>query len=289
MMMRIVQWLARLGRKRTNRAEKMQIPPPSDQARGVSFDIQVDPADERGRQLKLSGGDFNPPALKMWKLLLASGSWTHVLDVGANYGEMLFNIVRPPGSLIVAIDANPSIIPFLAKNLERAGVRAQILCTGISDRVGQAEFLQDTRWSGTSRLTIAGETKSDAVRTIAVPTTTISKVLTEQGVAITAMHLALKIDIEGWEAHALRGTLEVLDDLADFAALVEVQNASEDNLRWIVEHFDIQLYERATSSLTPTEGYTVDRLRERLGTGQFHHHLDVVLRRKKAPGAQAAS
>lgn len=286
-MMRFVQWLASVGRKLANRPLTTEVPPPSDQGRGP-FDIQVDPTDERGRQLKLSGGDFNPPALKMWKLLLASGSWTHVLDVGANYGEMIFNIVLPPDTRVIAVDANPSIIPFLTKNLERTGVQTQVICTGISDRVGPAAFLQDTRWSGTSRLAAEGEVKGEAMRAITVPVTTISAVLAEQAAAPRAMRLALKIDVEGWEARALRGTLDVLDELADFAALVEVQHASDDDLRWIVERFDIQFYEWATSSLTAAEHHTVDGVKERLRGGQFYH-LDVILRRKKGPAGQVRS
>jgi FkbM family methyltransferase len=287
-MMGFVQWLASVGRKLANRPATTEVPP-SDRGRDAPFAIQVDPTDERGRQLKLSGGDFNPPALKMWTLLLASGSWTHVLDVGANYGEMIFNAVLPPDTRVIVIDANPSIIPFLTRNLERAGIRAQVICTGISDRVGQAEFLQDTHWSGTSRLAAEGEMKGEAMRAITVPITTISAVLAEQGAAPMAMRLALKIDVEGWEARALRGTLDVLDDLADFAALVEVQHASDDDLRWIVERFDMQFYEHATRSLTAAEHHTVDGVKERLRSPAQFYHLDVVLRRKKGPAGLVRS
>jgi FkbM family methyltransferase len=286
--MRFVRWLASVGRKFANRPAPMDVPPPSDPGRGAPFDIQVDPGDERGRQLKLSGGDFNPPALTMWKLLLASGSWTHVLDVGANYGEMIFNVALPADARVIVVDANPSIIPFLAQNLKRAGVRAQVICTGISDRVGQAAFLQDTHWSGTSRLAVEGEAKTDVMRAITVPITTISAILAGQGAATTAMRLALKVDVEGWEARALRGTLDVLDDLADFAALVEVAHLSDDDLCWIVERFDVQLYEHATGSLTAAEGRRVEGLKERLGSHQFYH-LDVILRRKNGHAARAGT
>lgn len=71
--------------------------------------IHVDPLDRRAQKLIQSDGNLNPPALSAWHLLLQQHAWTHVIDFGANYGEMLVNGGLPSGASIIAVEPNPAI------------------------------------------------------------------------------------------------------------------------------------------------------------------------------------
>jgi hypothetical protein len=46
----------------------------------------------------------------MWRSLLAERPWTHVIDVGANYGEMLVGVELPRAATVIALEPNPFVI-----------------------------------------------------------------------------------------------------------------------------------------------------------------------------------
>ena len=47
--------------------------------------------------------------------LLAERPWTHVIDVGANYGEMLVGVELPQAATVIALEPNPFVIPYLTR------------------------------------------------------------------------------------------------------------------------------------------------------------------------------
>lgn len=234
--------------------------------------IHVDPADERGRRLVAAGGSLNTPTLLAWDLLLAEGGWTHVVDVGANYGEMLVNGGLPRDARIVAIEPNPAIRVRLERTLREAGLAAEILDVALSATEGEAALLVDAAWSGTTRLARPEDGAGLPVRT-----TTLAAVLRACGTPPGAVKALLKIDVEGHEAEVLRGVVDDLPALGGFAALVEVLHGAEAELAWMERHFDVALLEPgATPRLVRAPR---GRLREMLASGRFYPQ-DVVLRRR---------
>jgi FkbM family methyltransferase len=53
----------------------------------------------------------------MWKLLIAADSWAHMIDVGANYGEMLVKVELTPAAKVIAVEPNPRVVPYLERTL----------------------------------------------------------------------------------------------------------------------------------------------------------------------------
>ena len=121
--------------------------------------IYVDLRDERGRRLIEAQGNFNPPTLAIWHGLLGEDDWTHVIDVGANYGEMLANGKLPKRAQIMAVEPNTRVLPFLKKTLSGLdGVK--LFEVALSDREGHAEFLENENWSGLSRIVQGGSERT---------------------------------------------------------------------------------------------------------------------------------
>jgi FkbM family methyltransferase len=241
--------------------------------------IYVDSLDERGRQLVRLGGNLNPPTVSIWNCLLGERRWTHVIDVGANYGEMLINGGLPSSARIVAVEPNARIRPYLERTLAEAGIAAEIVGVAVSDTVGSADLLVDRIWSGTTRLANPGESESpDQFDRVTVPTTTLAALLRSLGPQ-GDVRAVVKIDVEGHEVAALRGAIDALDELEAFAALVEVIHVPAHDLAWLNDHFDIEVYDRKACRLKPVLPATLERLTELLADERYYRN-DVVLRRK---------
>jgi FkbM family methyltransferase len=196
--------------------------PPTATAR-ASF--HVDASDRRGRELLSRGGDLSPPSLVIWRNLLRERPWTHVLDIGANYGEMLLNVTLPPGARVLAFEPNLRILPYLGWNLAEAGIPAEIIQSAVSNRIGKATLRIDRDWSGhTSLASAPGDADTQALEFVTVPTTTISAVLADS--MGCDPHVLIKIDVEGHEVAVLEGAMQVLDGFAGFAAMAELSHLS---------------------------------------------------------------
>jgi FkbM family methyltransferase len=228
----------------------------------------VDLRDARGRRLVEAGGNFNPPTLAMWHDLLGEDDWTHVIDVGANYGEMLANGKLPRGARIVAVEPNMRVLPFLRKTLSNLeGVR--LLEVALSDREGHAEFLVNENWSGMSRIIHGGSEGT------MVPTTTLGRLLGIEGMPPREMRVLVKIDVEGHEVSVLQGIIDALPILRNFSALIEVAHMSEQHAKWIFLNFDVFGFSLQTQHLQKTDSLHAKDLKARCLYDQ-----DAVIRRK---------
>lgn len=243
--------------------------------------IYVDPEDGRGKQLIVSQGDLNPPSLVVWHALLAERRWTHVVDVGANYGEMLVSGGLPPGACITAIEPNPAVAARLQRTLREAGVPATILGCALSDAEGEGRFVVDAAWSGTSRLA----TPEDAGGTI-VRLTTLGALLRGFNRPLGEMLAAVKIDVEGFEAAVLRGGMPELAQLGAFTALVEIVRGAPADVAWIDERFDTRVLELGDGGrLVPVPR---GQLSQFLDSGRYYAHDIVVSLSSPLSRAEAA-
>jgi FkbM family methyltransferase len=195
-------------------------------------EIFVDPQDKRGQRLLESDGNLNPIVLTAWRYLLKEDLWTHVIDVGANYGEMLLNVDLPSEAHIIAIEPNPKIIPYLKKALSHLA-QVKLFEVAISDRVGEVDFEINADWSGMSRIV------SEGAGHIRVPTLTLDDVLSNLDFPDGGIRLLLKIDVEGHELNVLKG-LDV--DSAIFSSvtiLIEIAHLTESDIDWIFARYDV--------------------------------------------------
>ena len=226
-----------------------------------------------------SGGNFNPTALAAWHLLLSEAAWTHVLDVGANYGEMLANGGLPPKAKIMALEPNPRIRPYLRRTLARLPGDVAVIAAAASDSVGRTDLLVHQGWSGLTRLRESMDGPLPRVlEPVTVPTTTLAALFRSLG-PLGDIRAAVKIDVEGHEIAVLRGATEVLYALGEFAALIEVLHLAPDQLAWLTEHFNVEVYAEDTNAFRLVAPATGTGLAEVLRSGSVHDQ-DVVLRRR---------
>jgi FkbM family methyltransferase len=255
---------------------------PSHRSATTRAPFHVDASDKRGRDLLLSGGDLSPPSLAIWRCLLSERPWTHVLDIGANYGEMLLNVTLPPSARVLAFEPNPRISTYLEWNLSEAGIPAEIIRSAVSNRIGKATLRIDQEWSGhTSLASTPGDAAAtQALEFMTVPTTTISAVLANS--MNSGPHVLIKIDVEGHEVAVLEGAMQVLDGLAGFAAMAELSHLSPQDREWILDRFDVELLDQQTNRLVRLHPATPEGLSAILAKGKRErlYIQDVVLRRK---------
>ena len=248
--------------------------------------IYVHPVDERGKRLVLSSGDLNPTSLAMWRKLVAELPWTHVIDVGANYGEMLIGVGLPPSSTAFALEPNPIIVPYLRRTIDEAGLKVAVIAKAASAQSGMSVLTIDHDWSGLSNITgDQSQFTGHTIDVVDVPTITVASLITEKD-RDRPIRLLIKIDVEGHEVAVLRGLDELHDELAEFAALVEILHATNADLEWLLAHFAVELCEAQTMTLTRVENATPTELRELLATKRYYAQ-DAVLRRRSRHPTQA--
>jgi FkbM family methyltransferase len=240
--------------------------------------IYVDTDDKRGHALVRSGGNFCPNSLAMWRLLLSEGGWTHVIDVGANYGEMLVGVEVPHTAAVMALEPNPFIVPHLRRSLQEAGLKVELIAKAASARSGTAALSIDRDWSGLSSVAgVQPESVGHAIETAEVPTITLASLLKERTDA-RPVRLLAKIDVEGHEVAVLQGLEDTLAELEEFAALVEIFHMSVPDLEWMLARFGVELFNTETALLVKIDATTATEVQNLLADKKFYSQ-DAVLRR----------
>jgi FkbM family methyltransferase len=242
--------------------------------------IYVDLGDQRAAALLEANGDYNPLSHVMWRKLVAERAWTHIIDVGANYGEMLVGVAFPENAALIAIEPNPYLLPYLRRTVAEAGLAIELVAAAATDQNGMIALSIDRTWSGMSSV-IGGQQQSQGhvLEVREIPATTLTSLVRERFKSVAS--LLVKIDVEGHEAAVLRGLNDLLPSLESFAALVEVLHLDDGDLGWILAHFDVALLDRQTNELATVEMKSAQDLRGALAAGRFYPQ-DVALRRKSA-------
>jgi FkbM family methyltransferase len=141
--------------------------------------------------------------MRFWRDAIAAVSPHLAIDVGANYGECFSSLVYPSDTRVLAIEANPALIPFLEKSraAHPSAPAVRIVNCLVSDSPGPAQpFYFDPNWTG------GGSAVTPAIRVG----------LTEVNVAVNCLDqiiepdtrmddIVFKADIEGYEGRLFRG------------------------------------------------------------------------------------
>lgn len=206
--------------------------------------IHLDPEDGRAKAFMATAGDLNAGSHELWTRLVVSADWDLVVDVGANYGEMLLDVPRSSGARLVAFEPNVALIPYLRRTIDEAGMSVTIVEEALSDAEGEMGFLVDTAWSGQSRLaSVPGEDGS--LERITVPTTTLDLYFADA----TERRACLKIDVEGAERFVLNGGRDFLARLDDVAVMLEVKHLDPEDVRDLAAQWRMYMLDVRTNDL----------------------------------------
>jgi FkbM family methyltransferase len=116
---------------------------------------------------------------------------TTIVDLGAHVGLATLRLLAAhPGARVVAVEADPALIPRLRENL--AGLPVEIVHAAISREVGEREFYRSdiSSWGNSLERTLHFQSA------VKVPTTTLDALLDSRGIDRVDL---LKVDVEGAE------------------------------------------------------------------------------------------
>lgn len=247
---------------------------------GLGHRIYVDPPDPRSEALRSAGGDLNPESLRLWRDLLGSDRWDLVVDVGANYGEMLLGVDLPTLATVIAFEPNEVVASHLSRSVREASLPVDVRLEALSDRVGEASFVVDTAWSGTSRLVSEGEVtdvhRSPLLRRVS--TTTLDEAIGLLG----ARRACMKIDVEGAEDLVLDGGQHVLSRLQELTIQIEILHRTPEEIASWTDVWRVYLRDVRTGALIRVDGGRVEQLADLLDQPWIYRQ-DAVLRRIKQP------
>lgn len=129
--------------------------------RSVSVGVHrmfVDPTDARAQAILAAGRPLHFEAAHMWGHVVSSRDFDVVIDVGANYGELLLSADLPPQAVVVAVEPNERVLPALRATLAVTNPTATILPSAVSDIDGEVLFHDDLTWWGTRHCAGTGKT-----------------------------------------------------------------------------------------------------------------------------------
>jgi len=210
----------------------------------AGVDLVVDPTDLRARQLATQGGALDYYLVELWQRLVREFSPQLVIDVGANYGEVLFGCGYPSGARVVGVEANSRLVGPLRATIERNGIRGvEVLHCAVSDRCGPVEFITEDAWTGRSR--VVGT--DDVDRSSTVTATTLDKLMAGHE---PIGRLLVKVDVEGHEATVLRGMAGCVARSDSTIAVCEFINMSDADIEWMCERYRVYTVNRYTWRLS---------------------------------------
>lgn len=235
--------------------------------------------DARGAQL-VQQGTLNPVTLQIWCLLLRQLAWSHVFDVGANYGEMVLAAELPAGAHLVAVEPNPAVRRRLSRSLGEAGLAVDVVPYAVSDRAGPATLNVDPAWSGTTSLLANPEGRPTIP--VEVECVTLASLIEAAGVTRHSSVL-IKIDVEGHEAGVLRGAGTWPDEVTHFAALVEILHMPWPDRQWMLDRYDVGLYDPIAQRIVQVGTGDAGGLQHLVGCG-FYGQDAIITRKSHARG-----
>jgi FkbM family methyltransferase len=186
--------------------------------------------DNRGRVLRACGGVSQPTISFLWKRAITIFEPTIAIDIGSNYGEIVFCARYPKTCIIYIVEANPLLIPYLERSraTHGDGPRMHIFWHLVSDDSRAVKFTVDQKWSGTSSAIghiddpnnlFKGE-GPESFKEIRAMSITIDDILESQSDS-QLRNLIFKIDVEGFEGRVLQGMKKTLRRADCFFGIVE--------------------------------------------------------------------
>jgi FkbM family methyltransferase len=172
----------------------------------------VNPREARGKAVLLCFANGQPCVKNAWHTAIEKLQPTIVVDIGVNYGELLFDARYAPETFVLGVEANESLRPWIERSRSQHPNSQQIrLAFAFASNELQAThtFYIDPESSGRGS-GIAREGKTNLIP-VQVPTVTIDSFVAERADEdLASQRLLFKIDVEGYEPFVVGGMSRLL-------------------------------------------------------------------------------
>lgn len=267
----------------------LHVPPPTDASDldGVpvmervvtpqGHTIFVDPEDARAQALIRTDGMFNEGSLRLWALALALHPYDLVMDIGANYGEMLIVDAVPTSAQLVAYEANAKLAPYLKRTFAERNRGVDIVTKAVSDgRHDTVSFVVDEEWSGTSGIAEFHPLASaGSPSLITIAATSVDHELTLRDWT----GACIKVDVEGAEFSVLEGATNLIADARPWVIMVETLHMSEWQLAQLTKRFEVRMMDLRTGDLVRIPHSSPRWIRELVHGGWLYPQDALISRR----------
>ena len=159
-------------------------------------------------RLRLTDSPWVKESGEKWLIAAVGTQCRTFVDVGGNRGIWTELMLASGGEAKRGLIFEPSTSALRLLN-DKFAVRHEvtIIPAAVSDQVGESQFFEELEAGGTSSC-VPGYSKLDAIRRI-VKTTTVDESLAEHGLIEVDF---MKIDIEGFDLYALRGSRRLISE-----------------------------------------------------------------------------
>jgi FkbM family methyltransferase len=258
---------------------------------GAPSPVHLNPDDRRALKKLVHASARNRLSvpIRFWRSMVASLQPDLALDIGANYGECFAGATYPQRTRILALEANPGLIPYLEKT-RRAHAAADhmkvVHCLVGDQPAPPRPFFFDPEWTGMgSALEPADAQKRQQ---ILVAVDSVDEILRREFGPVAGRTLLLKMDVEGYEGMVLRGfrTLEAFQEVAgimefDTLWLGRAGTPAREVFERLASLGRVFDTVRHQSVLKPARNWS--DLAARHGDGDFHTDLVFVSRETALP------
>ncbi|MCJ8329885.1 MAG: FkbM family methyltransferase [Lentisphaeria bacterium] len=152
-----------------------------------------------------------------------------IIDIGANIGNHSVYFGKFLAKSLIAIEANPDIIPTLRTNLESNVKDYTLIDCGVGESSGMGEIhIPDDEQNnmGAAQLKISEDNQGIIIRTL-------DSIISEQNIDNTLDIRLIKLDIEGMELPALKGGIETIQKFQPHL-FIEIKTGAE---KQVIDNF----------------------------------------------------
>lgn len=218
---------------------------------GSSRILYVNPTENRGRILYMTGGRTQPRLNLFWNTAVASFWPSLVVDVGVNYGECLFSVTYPKRCNVIGIEANPHLQKYIerSKKIHPNRKKIQTIYAMASDEEHEKRsFYVNKYWSGLSSAVLGKTTLPNHYNEHEINSITLDSLLSMY--PLENERLLFKIDVEGHEENVLKGMLQTIERCPQMLGFIEFDSkylAKSDTdadvfLKFLQERFNLYVY-----------------------------------------------
>lgn len=124
------------------------------------------------------------------------------VDCGANIGYWTVQVSDPAFgfSELIAVEANPNLIPLIRENLMLNGVRCEVIDAAIAEHTGETVYLGGTDQHASASVASSG-----------IPVTTVSLATLLRDRRTEGRTTVAKLDVESFEVQAIKGAIGLED------------------------------------------------------------------------------